>query len=72
MPNQKKFKIFYESSGPSGNVYAVLATVRENLKEQNRMEEFAEISRRVQNADSYKEALEIIGETAELVDISLS
>ena len=72
MPNQKKFKIFYESMGESGNIYVILNTVRNNLKEHNRIEEYAEISKRVQNADSYKEALEIISETAELVDISLS
>jgi len=58
--------------GESGNIYVILNTLRENLKEQNRIEEFTEISSRVQNADSYKDALEIIGEIAELVDISLS
>ena len=70
MQSQKKFTIFYESKGPSGNIYSLLAILRENLKEQGRYKEFAEISRRVQNADSYKQALEIIGETATLIDIS--
>jgi len=70
MQSQKKFTIFYESKGPSGNIYALLAILKENLKELSRYEEFAEISRRVQNADSYKQALEIIGETATLIDIS--
>ena len=70
MQEKKKFTIFYESKGPSGNVYSLLGLVKSNLKFLDRGHEFDGIWERVKNADSYQKALEILGETANLIDIS--
>lgn len=66
----KKITIYYESRGPSGNIYAVLGAVRTELRKRHRITEYNDIWERVQNAKSYDEALEIIGEKFKLIDLS--
>jgi hypothetical protein len=67
--NQKPI-IFFESMGPSGNIYAVLSAVRHELHKRRRINEYNEVWERVQNAKSYEEALQIIGEKVNIIDLS--
>jgi len=72
MSRKNKPIIFYDSKGPSGNIYAVLAAVRSELRKRRRIIEYNDMWERVQNAMSYEEALKIIGEKVELRDLSKS
>ena len=61
--------IYFDRSGPSGNIYAILAAVSQALRRQRRYTEFNNLRDRVFEAESYEEALQIIGETVDLVEI---
>ena len=61
--------IYFDRSGPSGNIYAILAAVSQALRRQRRYTEFNNLRDRVFEAQSYEEALQIIGETVDLVEI---
>ena len=61
--------IYFDRSGPSGNIYAILAAVSQALRRQRRYTEFNNLRDRVFEAESYEEALRIIGETVDLVEI---
>ena len=61
--------IYFDRSGPSGNIYAILGAVSQALRRQRRYTEFNNLRDRVFEAESYEEALRIIGETVDLVEI---
>ena len=61
--------ITYDRSGPSGNIYAILGAVSQALRKQRRYTDFNTLRDRVFEAKSYEEALQIIGETVNLVEI---
>lgn len=61
--------IYFDRSGPSGNIYAILGAVSQELRKQRRYTEFNNLRDRVFEAESYEEALQIIGETVDLVEI---
>ena len=61
--------IYYDSRGPSGNIYAILAAVSQALRKQRRYTDFNTLRDRVFEAGSYEEALRIIEETVDLVEI---
>ena len=61
--------IYFDRSGPSGNIYAILGAVSQELRKQRRYTEFNNLRDRVFEAESYEEALRIIGETVDLVEI---
>ena len=61
--------IYFDRSGPSGNIYAILGAVSQELRKQRRYTEFNNLRDRVFEAQSYEEALQIIGETVDLVEI---
>ena len=61
--------IYFDRSGPSGNIYAILGAVSQELRKQRRYTEFNNLRDRVFEAKSYEEALQIIGETVDLVEI---
>ena len=61
--------IYFDRSGPSGNIYAILGAVSQELRKQRRYTEFNNLRDRVFEAQSYEEALRIIGETVDLVEI---
>ena len=61
--------IYFDRSGPSGNIYAILGAVSQALRRQRRYTEFNNLRDRVFEAESYEEALQIIGETVDLVEI---
>ena len=61
--------ITYDCSGPSGNIYAILGAVSQALRNQRRYADFNTLRDRVFEAQSYEEALQITGETVNLVEI---
>ena len=61
--------IYFDRSGPSGNIYAILGAVSQELRKQRRYTEFNNLRDRVFEAESYEQALQIIGETVDLVEI---
>lgn len=65
----EKPTITYDRSGPSGNIYAILGAVSQALRKQRRYADFNALRDRVFEAQSYEEALQIIGETVNLVEI---
>lgn len=65
----EKPTITYDRSGPSGNIYAILGAVSQALRKQRRYADFNTLRDRVFEAQSYEEALQIIGETVNLVEI---
>ena len=65
----EKPTITYDRSGPSGNIYAILGAVSQALRNQRRCADFNTLRDRVFEAQSYEEALQIIGETVNLVEI---
>lgn len=64
----KKPVLKYESRGPEGNIFWILGQVRRLLQEQNRITAYNELWERVQSADSYNDALQLIGEEVTLID----
>ena len=65
----EKPTITYDRSGPSGNICAILGAVSQTLRKQRRYTDFNTLRDRVFEAKSYEEALQIIGETVNLVEI---
>ena len=64
----KKPVLKYDSRGPEGNIFCILGQVRLLLREQNRITAYNELWERVQSADSYNDALQLIGEEVTLID----
>ena len=61
--------IYFNSLGPSGNIFAILGLVRNEMRKQRRITEYNTMWERVQNSQSYEEALAIIREYVELIDL---
>lgn len=61
--------IEFDSTGPSGNIFYILGLVRTVLRKQRRIIDYNNCWKRVINSHSYNEALEIIKEYVDLVDI---
>lgn len=66
MKPKEKLVVEVEMSGPSGNVFQVMANAREALRRIGCREEAEEMFERVVEAKGYEEALEIIEEYVEL------
>lgn len=66
----KKPVLEYDSRGPQGNIFWILAAVRRILQQQGKSKKYEELWERVQKSGSYEEALEIIGEEVTLRDIA--
>lgn len=64
----KKPELIYNSRGESGNIFWILGQVRRLLREQNQITAYNELWKRVQSADSYNDALQLIGEEVTLID----
>ena len=60
--------IHFNSRGESGNIYWILAAVREALRKERRITDFNNLWERVQVSGSYTEALAIIREHVDLID----
>lgn len=65
----KKGKVEFHSRGQSGNIYYIIGAVREVMKKKSRILEYNDMWDEVQTAQSYPEALKIISEHVELVDL---
>ena len=63
-----KPELRYDSRGESGNIYWILGELSNIMKRENRIDVYNEIRDRVFKAQSYQEALEIIGEVVTLID----
>lgn len=61
-------EIRFSSSGPSGNIFWILGTVREALRKQRRITEYNDLRDRVTSSGSYTEALAEIRKVVDLVD----
>lgn len=61
--------IYFNSLGPSGNIFAILGLVKTEMRKQRRITEYNTMWERVQNSKSYEEALAIIREYVELIDL---
>ncbi len=62
--------LVYDSHGESGNIFWILGQVRRIMQKQRRIIAYNDLWERVQNAGSYKEALDIISEEVTLIDTS--
>ena len=57
----------YDPYGQSGNIYGILAAVSKVMRQQRRIIDYNNLRDRVFEAQSYDEALEIIGEEVTLI-----
>lgn len=62
--------IIYDSSGPQGNIFWILGAAKNALRKQRRINEYNELWERVQSSHSYTEALSILSERVDLVDLA--
>lgn len=60
-----KPKVSYNSTGPSGNIFFILAMVKREVQPQ----EYKEIWEKVKASSSYKEALSVIKQHVDLTDL---
>ena len=63
-----KPELRYNSRGETGNIYWILGELSRIMRSQNQISAYNEIRDRVFKAQSYQEALEIIGEVVTLID----
>ena len=63
----KKAEIHFRSRGPSGNVYAILGAVREQMQKERRIDDWNNAWERIQKTD-YAGAIVIMRELVNLID----
>ena len=61
--------VYFNSRGPSGNIFCILGMVQRELRKKRRINDFNELRDKVTNSHSYKEALSIIREYVDLIDL---
>jgi len=64
-----KPRVEFNSRGASGNIYAILGLVRAALRKQRRIQEYNDIYCAVTTSGSYKDALGLIRQSVDLVDL---
>jgi len=64
-----KPRVEFRSRGESGNVFAILGLVRAALRKERRITEYNEIYCAVTTSGSYAEALGLIRQSVDLVDL---
>ena len=62
--------IIYDSRGETGNIYYLIGQLQQIMRKQRRYTDFNNLRDRIFESGSYEEALAIIGEEVELVDIA--
>lgn len=67
---RKNMVVEFDRNAPNGNIYAVLATAWVQLKKNRPDFDFREILDRVEDSESYDDALAVIGEYVTLLDLS--
>ena len=60
--------IKFQSTKESGNIFFILAKVRDELRKQRRINDYNELWEKVSNSKSYEEALKHIREVVDLID----
>jgi len=65
----KKPIVHFDSSGESGNTFLILGLCQAALAKDGRTGEYKALTERVFGCHSYAEALDIIRETIDLIDI---
>lgn len=63
----EKPTIHFRSRHESGNIFAILAMVRQELRKQRRITEYSELWEQVQKGD-YENAIRLIREKVNLID----
>ncbi len=58
----------FDRDAPNGNIFAVLGEAKKAMQKQQRLCDYNEMWERVQNSESYNDALRIIGEYVTLID----
>lgn len=66
----EKDTVCYDRNGPSGNIYYILGMAQRVMKKQRRYTDFNTMRDRVFESKSYEDALTIIGEYVELIDVT--
>lgn len=69
MENKEKPMLMYDSRGPDGNIFAILGQVGRELRRVGRTGEYNELWNRVNQCESYNDALRLINEYVMLVDV---
>ena len=64
----KKPTVKFNRLKESGNIFAILSKVREELRKQRRISDFNELWDKIQGCTSYEEALEHIRNVVDLVE----
>lgn len=64
----KNIEIHFNSLGSSGNIFSILAKVREAMRKQHRISEYNDMWQAVQNSGSYAEAIREIRKHVTLID----
>ena len=64
----EKPEIHFCSSGPSGNIYAILNMFKDQFRKEGRIKEYNDTWDRVCMSHSYEEALAIMREKVTLID----
>ena len=62
--------IIYDSRGETGNIYYLIGQLQQIMRKQRRYTDFNDLRDRIFESGSYEDALAIIGEEVELVDIA--
>ena len=62
--------IIYDSRGETGNIYYLIGQLQQIMRKQRRYTDFNNLRDRIFESSSYEDALAIIGEEVELVDIA--
>jgi hypothetical protein len=62
--------VTFDSAGPSGNIYHILAEVRAVMQKARRIVEYNDMREEVFNSKSYAHALKVIREHVDLIDVS--
>ncbi len=65
----KKGRVEFHSRGQSGNIYYIIGMARDIMRKQSRIIEYNEMWEKIQNSQSYLDALKIISKHVELVDL---
>jgi len=60
--------VFFDRNGPSGNIYAILASASDAMKKQQRITDFNEMRDKVYASKSYDEALSVINQYVFLIE----
>ena len=66
----EKPTIIYDSRGETGNIYYLIGQLQQIMRKQRRYADFNNLRDRIFESGSYEEALSIIGEEVEIVDIA--